>query len=112
MVAPVLVWYRQDLRMTDQPALFQAAATGRPVIPVYIHAPEEDATWSPGAASRWWLHRALESLDGELRESQSRLIIRRGPTDRTLEALLRETGADTVYWTRRYEPTAIRRDSA
>lgn len=110
--APVLVWFRQDLRVSDHVALSRAVATGRPVIPVFIHSPEEEAPWNPGGASRWWLHHALIALDNELRTRGSRLIVRRGPPDRVLEQLLSETGAETVFWSRRYEPVAILRDSA
>ena len=110
-IRPVLLWFRQDLRLSDHAALTDAVATGRPVIPVYIHSPEEEDRWKPGGASRWWLHHALAALDGELRARGSRLIVRDGPTDRALEQLLSETGADTVVWSRRYEPTVIRRDS-
>ena len=104
-----IVWFRQDLRIADQPALRRAVDRGR-VIPVYIWAPEEEGDWPPGGASRWWLHHSLASLDEQLRERGSRLIIRRGPTQATLDELLEETGATAVYWNRRYEPAAIERD--
>lgn len=104
-----IVWLRQDLRVADQPALRRAADRGR-VVPVYIWAPEEEGDWPPGGATRWWLHHSLASLDEQLRERGSRLIIRRGPTQATLDELLEETGATAVYWNRRYEPAAIERD--
>ncbi|MBL9165374.1 MAG: deoxyribodipyrimidine photo-lyase [Planctomycetaceae bacterium] len=104
-----IVWLRQDLRLADQPALHRAASRGR-VIPVYIHAPEEEGDWPPGGASRWWLHHSLESLDEQLRQLGSRLIRRRGTTQDILNELLEETGASAVYWNRRYEPAAIERD--
>ena len=50
--AVTLVWFRHDLRLDDNPALAAAAARGR-VVPVFIWAPEEEAPWEPGAASRW-----------------------------------------------------------
>ena len=60
--SPVLVWFRRDLRLADNAALHWACASARPVIPVYIWAPEEDAPWEPGGATKWWNHHALESL--------------------------------------------------
>jgi deoxyribodipyrimidine photo-lyase len=78
---------------------------------VFIHAPEEEAPWSPGGASRWWLHQSLEALDAALRSSGSRLIIRFGPTLDTLRELAKETGAGAVFWNRRYEPAVIARDA-
>ena len=104
-----LVWFRIDLRLADNPAL-QAAVKRGAVVPVFIHAPEEAAPWSPGGASNWWLHQSLQSLDKSLRGLGSRLIFRRGPTLETLRALLKETGATAVFWNRRYEPAMIARD--
>ena len=107
-----LVWLRRDLRLTDHPALHRATAEHGRIIPVYIHAPHEDAPWKPGAASRWWLHHSLAALDRALRRHGSRLIIRRGDSLATLRELLRETGAKAVYWNRLYEPASIARDRA
>jgi deoxyribodipyrimidine photo-lyase len=108
--APALVWFRQDLRLADNPALRSAAARG-PVIPVYIWSPEEEGGWEPGGASRWWLHRSLHALDAELRRHRSRLVVRRGPALAVLRRLVAETGADAVRWNRRYEPYAVERDA-
>jgi deoxyribodipyrimidine photo-lyase len=108
--APVLVWLRQDLRLADHPALSAAAARGVPVIPVYVWAPAEDGEWAPGGASRWWLHRSLASLDSQLRALGSRLILRHGSSTEVLRSLARETGAGTVFTSRRYEPAARAHD--
>jgi len=105
-----LVWFRTDLRLKDNPALAVAVKRGGPVVPVFVHAPEEEAPWSPGGASLWWLHHSLKSLDESLRAIGSRLIIRRGPTPESLRGLLKETGATAVFWNRRYEPAVIARD--
>jgi len=105
-----IVWFRLDLRLADNPALNAAVKRGGPVIPVFIWAPEEEGKWSPGAASRWWLHQSLLALDASLRAIGSRLVIRRGPTIDTLRAVMKETGADTVFWNRRYEPSLVERD--
>lgn len=105
----ILVWFRRDLRLRDNPALY--AAKGAQLIPVYIHAPEEDAPWQAGAASHWWLHHSLQSLAARLKACGSRLIIRRGDSLAVLRALLKETGASAVYVNRLYEPASIARDS-
>lgn len=106
-----IVWFRQDLRLADNPALLAAAHRGGPVIPVFIWAPEEEGNWPAGAASRWWLHQSLEQLDKSLRQLGSRLIIRRGPSLDALQKLLRSTASSAVFWNRRHEPAAIERDS-
>jgi deoxyribodipyrimidine photo-lyase len=106
-----LVWLRQDLRIADNPALAAALAAGGAVVPVYILTANEEATWRPGGASRWWLHHSLARLDEELRRLGSRLILRAGTdTLGELLALVRACGATRVVWNRRYEPAIIARD--
>ena len=109
--APILVWFRSDLRLADHPALVLAQASGCAVIPVFIWAPEEEGRWAPGGASRWWLHHSLESLDVGLRAIGSRLVLRQGNSLETLRTLVKQTGAGRVVWGRRYEPGIIARDT-
>ena len=108
--SPTLVWFHLDLRLADNPALEKAMARRGPILPVFIWAPDEDAPWSPGAASRWWMHQSLRELQASLAERGSKLIIRRGPTVVTLLALAAESGAKVIFWNRRYEPAAIARE--
>lgn len=106
-----LLWLRRDLRLADNPALMHALAEAQQVIPVYIHAPEEEAPWSPGAASNWWLHRSLHSLSDALAARGSRLLIRAGNSLNCLQTLIKETRATLVCWNRLYEPAIIVRDT-
>jgi deoxyribodipyrimidine photo-lyase len=98
MAQPVIMWFRQDLRLSDHPALAAAAAAG-PVIPVFILDDESAGAWPWGGASRWWLHHSLERLGGQVP-----LVLARGRSDAVLATLLRETGAAGVYFTRDYAP--------
>lgn len=107
---PTIVWFRLDLRLDDNPALAAAVKRGGPVLPVFVHAPEEEGEWAPGAASNVWLHQSLKSLDASLRKKRSRLNILKGRSQEVLENLVRETGAGAVYWNRRYEPVTRARD--
>ena len=107
---PIIVWFRNDLRLKDNPALAEAAAAGGPVVPVYIHAPDEEGDWRPGAASEWWLHHSLQSLEKELSKYKSHLVVRLGPAIATLRSLVSETGAGAVFWNRRYEAAVVARD--
>ena len=100
----VIHWFRQDLRLEDNPALAAAIASGAPVIPVFILDDETPGPWAPGGASRWWLHHSLAALDAGLRVSGSRLILRRGAAASALARLAAETGASTITFTRTYEP--------
>ena len=67
-MSTALVWFRQDLRLADNPALRAAVASARSIVPVYVWSPEEEGAWAPGGAARWWLHESLRSLDARLRE--------------------------------------------
>ena len=105
-----IVWLRQDLRLADNPALQAACRHGGPVVPVFIWAPEEEGAWPPGGASRWWLHQSLEGLAEEFRAVGAELVFRRGPSLAELRRVVKATGADAVFWNRRYEPAIIARD--
>jgi deoxyribodipyrimidine photo-lyase len=106
-----IVWFRRDLRLTDNPALSAACEHARHVVALYVHAPEEDGEWAPGGASRWWLHHSLARLDESLRARGGRLTIRRGSSLETLLEVARETGATHVYWNRLYDPARVSRDT-
>jgi deoxyribodipyrimidine photo-lyase len=105
-----LVWFRNDLRLDDNPALRATLEEGYTPIPVYIHAPEEEGEWAPGAASNAWRHHSLIALDADLRSRGSYLRVLRGPSQETLQRLIAETGAQAVFWNRKYEPTTQPRD--
>ncbi|MTJ80112.1 MAG: deoxyribodipyrimidine photo-lyase [Telmatospirillum sp.] len=100
-VAPVIVWFRRDLRTSDNPALCEALHSGRPVLPLYIL--EEDAPRPLTGAARWWLHHSLKALSRDIESLGSRLTLRRGRAADVLKALAVETGARTIVWNRRYE---------
>jgi deoxyribodipyrimidine photo-lyase len=98
-----ILWFRRDLRLSDQAALIAAAGEG-PVVPVYILDDETPKHRAMGGASRWWLHHSLASLDAALREKGSRLILKRGKSDAVLAALAEEVGTTRVHCIRHYEP--------
>lgn len=105
---PIIVWFRRDLRLSDHPALHAACETGRPVIPVFIH---DDAVSTLGAAPKWRLGLGIEAFAKSLEQKSSRLILRRGNALETLRALIKETGATSVFWSRLYDPDAVARDT-
>ncbi len=108
---PVIFWFRQDLRLTDSPALVEAVESGAPIIPLYILDDATPETWSMGGASRWWLHRSLESLGKSLEKIGARLLLRRGRAAEIIPQLTEEIEASAVFWNRCYEPYAIARDT-
>lgn len=105
-----IVWLRQDLRLADNPALDAALQRGGALLPLYIDSTAEEGGWAPGAASRWWLQQSLAALEADLQRRGSRLSYRRGRALQVLLELCRQTGADAVYWNRRYEPEVMARD--
>jgi deoxyribodipyrimidine photo-lyase len=108
--SPVILWFRQDLRVQDNAALHAAVARGGPVIPVYICDEAGEGDWPAGGASKWWLHHSIAALSASLESAGSRLILLRGDSGEVLSELITETGAEAVYWNRRYEPAIIARD--
>ncbi len=108
---PILVWFRQDLRLTDNPALAEASASGHPILPLYILDDEDAGAWKMGGASRWWLHHSLKSLAKDLAQQGGNLLVRSGAAETVLAEVISETGAVGLYWNRRYEPWATDRDA-
>jgi deoxyribodipyrimidine photo-lyase len=106
-----IVWFRNDLRLADNPALIAALGSGRPVVPVYVLDAETEGVRAPGAASRWWLHHSLASLDASLRALGSRLVLRRGPAEAAITELAAACDARSVYWNRVYDQGTRERDA-
>ena len=106
-----IVWFRNDLRLADNPALIAALGSGRAVVPVYVLDEETEGVRAPGAASRWWLHHSLASLDASLRALGSQLVLRRGPAEVAIAELAAACGATSVYWNRVYDQGARERDA-
>lgn len=98
-----ILWFRQDLRLFDHPALAAAAAQG-PVLAVYILDEETPGLRPMGGASRWWLHHSLTSLRAALRDKGVDLILRRGRSSGVLATLMAETGAHTIHALHHFEP--------
>ena len=109
-VAPIIVWLQSEFRLLDNPALRAAELRGAPVLPLYIWSPAEEGEWPLGQASRWWLHHSLTAFGESLRDAGSRLVIREGSALEELHRLIKQTGAKSVFWNRRYEPAIIKRD--
>lgn len=106
----ILVWYRNDLRLTDNAAL-HAAAAAAPVLPVFILEQGTDDPWPLGGASRWWLHHSLAALDHDLTKRGAPLLLRRGDPLSVLLELCAAAGARAVYWNNVDEPHGRQRDA-
>lgn len=99
---PVIMWFRDDLRLSDNPALYAAAELGRPLLCVFVHDEESAGVRPLGGAARWWLHGALQALSSDLEHHGGRLLIFRGSALQIIPAIAASCGAGTVLWNRRY----------
>lgn len=109
---PALVWFRNDLRLADHPALHAAAATGRPLLCVYVFDQESPGQRPLGAASRWWLHHTLAALAASLEAIGGRLDLFDGAAGPLIPALARHSGAEVCFWNRRYGAAEVQADDA
>jgi deoxyribodipyrimidine photo-lyase len=98
--APCILWCRDDLRLSDHPALHAAASTGRPVICVYVfdETLRQRGARPIGGAARWWLAQSLRALHKDLSALGVPLSLRKGPTAKIIPELARESGAGDVFW--------------
>ncbi|HTM82365.1 deoxyribodipyrimidine photo-lyase [Asticcacaulis sp.] len=101
--APVIVWFRFDLRLHDHAGIRAALESGRPILPLYIWD-ENPATRPLGAASKWWLNRSLEALNQDLQKHGSRLILERGNARIILTSMAKEYGIKTIYCSQTFDP--------
>ena len=102
-----IFWFRQDLRISDNPGLFEAAKNGL-VLPVYLFDDELAADFRLGSASKWWLHHSLQSLDKSL---DNKLNFYVGDSKTILSKIIKENNIGAVYWNRCYEPWRIKADN-
>ncbi|MBO6920165.1 MAG: deoxyribodipyrimidine photo-lyase [Rhizobiaceae bacterium] len=103
-----IIWFRNDLRLSDNAALLKACQH-KSVVPLYIF--DENAARKLGAAKRLWLHHALDELILNLSNLGNELILRFGDEEAILQDIIDQTDAKAVYWNRRYEPDAIKTDT-
>ncbi len=111
MASPCIAWLRRDLRLSDNPALFAAAASGAPVVCLFVLDDDDAGENATGGASRWWLHHSLAALHADLKARGIGLILKKGRADSVLLALADKLGAKEVHWNRLYEPWSIARDT-
>ncbi|UIJ73914.1 deoxyribodipyrimidine photo-lyase [Aurantimonas sp. HBX-1] len=100
---PIVVWLRDDLRLDDNPALAEAADSGRPVVPLYVLDEESPGIRPLGGAHRWWLHYSLEAFARSLQAIGADLMLRRGRADVEVADVIRSVGAGALLFNRRYD---------
>ncbi|NNF67720.1 MAG: deoxyribodipyrimidine photo-lyase, partial [Gammaproteobacteria bacterium] len=110
MANNTVVWFRQDLRLKDNPALQAARDADSPLILLYILDESIEDLVQPGGASRWWLHHSLKSLAASIDKCGNKLILKRGDPGKILQDIVSKHKVSAVHWNRQYEPQAISRD--
>lgn len=108
---PIIVWFRNDLRLTDNLAVARAVEAGAPIIALYIRQPSGGGKRTLGGASKWWLHHSLQGLKADISKAGARLVLRTGKPNDVLTALASETEAKCVHITRQYDPHAVSLES-
>lgn len=107
--APLILWFRRDLRLADHPMLSAALATGRVLVPVFVLDPETEGI---GAAPKWRLGLSVEAFASALAGIGLQLLLRRGPALAVLRGLMEATGAGGVWWSRHHDPASVARDTS
>jgi deoxyribodipyrimidine photo-lyase len=107
----IIVWFQNDLRLNDNPALNRAVQLGKKVLPIYIWDPSDTYFKDMGAASKWWLHYSLEKLSESLRTFGLNLHLFNGQADQILQDLTDRVESSEVVWNKRYDPSSWRRDA-
>jgi len=105
------MWFRRDLRLSDNAALHAAVDSGAAVIPVHV-ASEGAGGRALGEVGRAWRKRSLASLGASLRERGSFLTTLAGSAPRELTALVRDSGSTVVHCTRDWSPDDMREETA
>lgn len=108
---PALVWFRNDLRLADHPALTAACASGAPLLCLYVQDEVSEGLRPRGAASRWRLDLALHELEQDLRAIGGRLDILAGPAEDLIVELARAADVENIFWNRRYAGGEIALDT-
>lgn len=103
-----IVWFRQDLRLEDNPALLYANKQQHTILPIYILDESKNDQWKMGEASRWWLHKSLASLNASLNDN---LCLATGDALTILKTITNTFNVKGLYWNRCYEPWQIKRDT-
>jgi deoxyribodipyrimidine photo-lyase len=106
-----LLWFRNDLRLADNPALAAACASGLPVLCLYIDEEPSEAIRALGGASRWRLDRSLQALALEIARRGGELHFLRGAAEEALPRLAEKASAVKIFWNRRYGAGEIAQDT-
>ena len=101
-----IYWIRQDLRLSDNPALTASVKNGS-IIPIYILDDKNPKEHKIGSSSKIWLHYSLQKLQ---KQFDNKLIFSIGNPEVILTELCQSESISNIFWNRVYEPWSISRD--
>ena len=99
-MSTLLYWFRNDLRLLDNPAFTLACAGATRLLPVYCHAPQSASGWGfarTGRHREQWLHANLAALGNDLAALGSGLVELHGAPADVLPGLMRAVGASAIW---------------
>ena len=100
-------WFRQDLRLQENPSILSLSKKVDQIIPIYIF----DLNQRIGSTSKWWLEKSLISLDGSIEKHNGKLNIFAGDPEKIISTILKNSNVKCVSWNRLYDPYTIKRDT-
>ncbi len=107
---PVVCWFRRDLRVEDNPALFNASAGDRPVIPLFVVDEDLVARIPSDGAAFDFQSECLHDLSDNLEKLGTGLVVRGGKLKTAFAQIIEEAKPEAVYFNRDYDPDALDRD--
>lgn len=106
-----IFWFRRDLRLEDNIALYQALNKNKNVLPIFIfdthiinELPVDDARIS-------FIYQILKEIDNQLKKLNSSLLVLKGHPIEIWKKLISEYEITNIYFNKDYEPYAIKRDA-
>lgn len=105
---PAVVLFWHDLRLQDNPALFHAAKTKKPLVLLFIEDAQAAGRFKTKGAAKWWQYKSLIALLQDLAQYRQHLVVRSGHFVDEVMRAVHETGADAIFWNRSYEPWRVK----
>ena len=106
-----IMWFREDLRLADNPALRAAVASKHPMLCVFVLDDAHGGPRARGGAALWWLYGALATLSEDISAKGGALHLFHGDSEKLIVELAQKYGATDVFWNRRYDAEGRAQDA-
>lgn len=105
-----IFWFRRDLRLEDNVALYHALQSKYPVIPLFIFDTNILDSLPKNDARVGFIYESLQKINAKLKAIESSILIKKGTTTEVWKSLFQEYAVSEVFFNKDYEPYAIKRD--